>query len=97
MVAYAAGHYGEPPALIEPDVLDRIMHSEQADRVVASPPEQPTLDELRRRHGTTAPDEDDLLILKALIPESDIAAMQAAGPVRRDYPLSRPSSRSSKP
>jgi oxaloacetate decarboxylase (Na+ extruding) subunit alpha len=89
VVAYAAGHYGEPPAPIEPDVLDRIMHSEQADRVVARPPEQPTLEELRRRHGT-GPDEDDLLILKALIPESDIAAMQAAGSVRRDYPLTPP-------
>ena len=89
VVAYAAGHYGDPPAPIEPDVLDRIMHSEQAVRVVGRPPEQPTLEELRRRHGTE-PDEDDLLILKALIPESDIAAMQAAGPVRRDYPLTPP-------
>jgi oxaloacetate decarboxylase alpha subunit len=89
VVAYAAGHYGEPPAPIEPDVLDRIMHSEQADRVVANPPEQPTLEELRARHGT-GPDEDDLLILRALIPKSDIEAMQAAGPPRRDYPLTPP-------
>jgi oxaloacetate decarboxylase alpha subunit len=89
VVAYAAGHYGEPPAPIDPDVLDRIMAAENATRVVAAPPEQPTLDELRRRHGTSA-SEDDLLILKALIPESDIEAMQAAGPVRRDYPLEAP-------
>jgi oxaloacetate decarboxylase alpha subunit len=89
VVAYAAGHYGAPPAPIDPDVLDRVMHSEQADRVVKNPPEQPTLEELRTRHGT-GPDEDDLLILKALIPESDIAAMKAAGPVRRDYPLTPP-------
>jgi oxaloacetate decarboxylase (Na+ extruding) subunit alpha len=89
VVAYAAGHYGEPPAPIEPDVLDRIMQSESAERVLANPPEQPSLDELRARHGT-GPDEDDLLILKALIPESDIEAMQAAGPVRRDYPLAPP-------
>jgi oxaloacetate decarboxylase alpha subunit len=86
VVAYAAGHYGAPPAPIEADVLDRIMAAENAERIVASPPEQPTLEELRSRHGTTE-GEDDLLILKALIPEPDIAAMQAAGPVRRDYPL----------
>ena len=89
VVAYAAGHYGAPPAPIDPDVLDRIMHSEQTERVVRNPPEQPTLDELRARHGT-GPGEDDLLILKALIPGSDIAAMKAAGPVRRDYPLTPP-------
>jgi oxaloacetate decarboxylase alpha subunit len=89
VVAYAAGHYGEPPAPLDPQVLDRIMHSEQADRVAANPPEQPTLEDLRERHGTT-PEEDDLLILKALIPETDIAAMQAAGRVERDFPLTSP-------
>ena len=86
VVAYAAGHYGEPPAPIDGYVLDRIMQVDSAERVIASPPEQPTLEELRARYGTR-PGEDDLLILKALIPESDIEAMQAAGPVRRDYPL----------
>jgi oxaloacetate decarboxylase alpha subunit len=86
VVAYAVGHYGQPPALIDADVLDKIMSSRRAAQIAANPPEQPTLRELRRRHGTTE-DEDDLLILKALIPASDIEAMQAAGPVRRDYPL----------
>jgi oxaloacetate decarboxylase alpha subunit len=86
VVAYAAGHYGEPPAPIDPQVMERIMAADNAARVIAGPPEQPTLEELRARHGT-GPGEDDLLILKALIPEPDIAAMQAAGPVARDYPL----------
>jgi oxaloacetate decarboxylase alpha subunit len=89
VVAYTAGHYGEPPAPIDPEVLNRIMSADNAARVVANPPEQPTLEELRARHGT-GPGEDDLLILRALIPESDIAAMQAAGPVKRDYPLLAP-------
>ena len=65
------------------------MAAENAARVLAAPPEQPTLEELRARHGT-GPGEDDLLILKALIPESDIEAMRAAGPVARDYPLLPP-------
>jgi oxaloacetate decarboxylase (Na+ extruding) subunit alpha len=89
VVAYAAGHYGEPPAPIDGEVLDRIMSADNAGRVVANPPEQPTLEELRARHGT-GPGEDDLLILRALIPEHDIAAMQAAGPVEREYPLLSP-------
>ena len=84
LIAYAAGHYGEPPAPIEPEVLDRIMSVPRAASIAANPPEQPTLEELRERYGTH---DDDLLILKALIPESDIDAMLAAGPVRRDFPF----------
>jgi oxaloacetate decarboxylase alpha subunit len=87
VIAYAAGHYGQPPAPIQPEVLDRIMSSSRAPVIAENPPEQPTLEELRRRHGAG---DDDLLILKALIPEADIKAMQAAGPVRRDYPLTSP-------
>ena len=52
-----------------------------------SPPSRPSSRPWRSsatRHGT-GPGEDDLLILKALIPESDIEAMQAAGPVARDF------------
>jgi oxaloacetate decarboxylase alpha subunit len=85
VVAYAAGHYGEPPAPIDPGVVDRIMSSRRAGEVAARPPEEPSLEELRARHGTGT--DDDLLILKALMPEQDVAAMQAAGPVRRDFPL----------
>jgi oxaloacetate decarboxylase alpha subunit len=59
------------------------MSSPRAPAIAASPPEQPTLEELRKRYGTD--DDDDLLILKALIPESAIEAMQAAGPVERDF------------
>jgi oxaloacetate decarboxylase (Na+ extruding) subunit alpha len=85
LVAYALGRYGEPPAPIEPGVRDRILGSKRADDIAAHTPEEPTLEELRARYGTGG--DDDLLILKALIPEGDIAAMQAAGPPRRDYPL----------
>jgi oxaloacetate decarboxylase alpha subunit len=84
LIAYAAGHYGEPPAPIDADVLDTIMSAPRAASIAARPPEQPTLDELRARYGTR---DDDLLILKALIPEPAIEAMHAAGPVRRDFPF----------
>jgi oxaloacetate decarboxylase alpha subunit len=85
LVAYALGRYGDPPAPIEPDVRDRILASKRAAEIAAHDPEEPTLEELRARYGTGT--DDDLLILKALIPEGDIAAMEAAGPPRRDYPL----------
>jgi oxaloacetate decarboxylase (Na+ extruding) subunit alpha len=85
VVAYALGRYGQPPAPIEPDVLDRIMSSKRAAEIAAAEPEQPTIEQLRARYDTGT--DDDLLILKALIPEDNIAAMRAAGPPRRDYPF----------
>ncbi|KPQ22364.1 MAG: hypothetical protein HLUCCA24_00250 [Rhodobacteraceae bacterium HLUCCA24] len=60
------------------------MSSSRAKEVVANPPEQPTIEELRKRYGTK---NDDELILRALVPEHDLKAMWAAGPVARDYPL----------
>lgn len=84
VIQYAAGFYGEPVAPIDPEVLDRIMASPRAKEVVASPPEQPSIEELRRRYGT---DNDDDLILKALVPETDLQRMREAGPLRRHFPL----------
>lgn len=84
VVQYAAGYYGQAPAPIEPDTLDRIHAAARAPEIFASPPEQPTLGELQKRFGTTDPDE---LILRALVPGHDLEAMRAAGPVARHYPL----------
>jgi oxaloacetate decarboxylase alpha subunit len=88
VVAYAAGHYGASPAPIDPDVMDRIMSSTRAALVATALPDQPSLEELRARHGTGT--DDDELILRALIPGPAVDAMRAAGPVRRDYPISGP-------
>jgi oxaloacetate decarboxylase alpha subunit len=84
VIQYAAGFYGEPVAPIDPNVLDKIMAAPRAKQVAGNPPEQPTIEELRRRYGTA---DDDELILRALVPEPDLEKMRAAGPVKRDYPL----------
>ena len=84
VVQYAAGYYGQTPAPIEPDTLDRIMAAPRAAEIFANPPEQPTEDELRKKFGTN---DDDELILKALVPQFDLDAMHAAGNTKRDYPL----------
>jgi len=84
IVQYALGYYGTPAAPIAPNVLDRIMTSARAAVIKAEPPEQPTIEELRRRHGTQ---DDDELLLRVIIPETDLERMRAAGPLKRDYPL----------
>jgi oxaloacetate decarboxylase alpha subunit len=84
VVQYAAGYYGEPVAPIDANVLDKIMNSPRAREILANPPEQPTIEELRRRHGTT---DDDELILRALMPEADLQRMRDAGPLKRYFPM----------
>lgn len=84
VIQYAAGYYGETAAPIEPNVLDMILASARGKQILAHPPEQPTLEELHQRHGT---DDDDELILRALVPEADLVKMRAAGPVKRSYPV----------
>ena len=84
MIQYAAGFYGETVAPIDPNVRDMIMAAPRAKQVAGSPPEQPTIEELRKRYGT---DDDDELILRALVPEPDLKKMREAGPVKRDFPL----------
>ncbi len=84
VIQYAAGYHGEPVAPIDPDVMDKIMSSARAKDILANPPEHPSIEELRERYGT---DDDDELILKALVPESDIQKMREAGPTKRNFPM----------
>lgn len=84
VIQYAAGYYGEPVAPINEDVKDKIMSAPRAAHVLAHPPEQPSLEELRKQHDTQ---DDDELILRALLPAADIQRMRAAGAVKTSYPL----------
>ena len=73
VIQYAAGFYGDPVAPIDPQVMDRIMAAPRAKEIAGRPPEQPTLEEMRRQHGGV---DDDELILRALVPASDIDRMR---------------------
>jgi oxaloacetate decarboxylase (Na+ extruding) subunit alpha len=84
VIQYAAGYYGKTVAPVDPNVLDKIMNAARAKEVLAHPPEQPTIADLKKKYAT---DDEDELILKALLPQADIDKMRAAGPVKRTYPL----------
>jgi oxaloacetate decarboxylase (Na+ extruding) subunit alpha len=84
VIQYAAGFYGDPVAPVDANVMDMIMNADRAKEVLAHPPEQPSLDEIKAQYNTQ--DEDEL-IYRAFLPQADIDKMRAAGPVRRDYPL----------
>jgi oxaloacetate decarboxylase alpha subunit len=84
VIQYAAGFYGTPVGPIAPQVLDRIMSAPSAKQILASAPAQPTIQELRAEYGT---DDDDELILRALVPPLELTKMREAGPVARNFPL----------
>jgi oxaloacetate decarboxylase alpha subunit len=84
VIQYAAGYYGVTVAPIDPNVLDKIMTSARANEVLANLPEQPTIEQLRQRYDTN---DDDELILRALMPEADLKQMREAGPLKRYFPF----------
>lgn len=84
VIQYACKFYGEPAGPIDQNIMDKIMSSPRAQEVSANPPPQPSIEDLRKQYGT---DDDDELILRALVPEADLNKMWAAGPVKKDYPL----------
>ena len=84
VIQYAAEYYGKPVAPIDANIFDRIMNSPRAKQVLANPPQQPSIEELRQQYGTQ---DDDELILRALVPGAAIDKMRAAGPVKTTYPL----------
>ena len=82
VIQYAAGFYGETAGPIDPNIKDIIMSSPRAKQVVASPPPQPSIEDLRAEYGT---DDDDELILRALVPGEGLEEMRKSGAVRTTY------------
>lgn len=83
VMIYAHGFYGTPVAPLDQDVLDTIMSSAKAKSYADWQPPQPSLAELRRRFGESI--SDDELILRLLVPESDIEIMRATPQRNRDF------------
>jgi len=84
VIQYAAEYYGKPVAPVDPEVMDKIMASPRAKEVLANPPEEPTLDDIKKQYGT---EDEDELIYRAFLPDADVAKMRAAGPIKTSYPL----------
>jgi oxaloacetate decarboxylase alpha subunit len=81
---YLAGHMGAHPAPVDPEVLDKALGTERGREFQRWTPPQPTLEEVRHAHGDNLSDEE--LILRFLMPDPDVDAMYAAGPIQRHIP-----------
>ncbi len=86
-VRYFLGHYGEPPAPVDPDVADKVLSLQQAERLRDAQPV--SLEGARERFGSRISDEE--LLLRLTMPEEQVDAMRAAPPIGerpRSTPLS---------
>ncbi len=84
VLMYVNGFYGPPVGPLDQEVLDVISTSPKAATYRDWEPPQPSLHELRKRFGTSI--SDDELILRLLVPESDIEAMRATPQRNREFP-----------
>jgi oxaloacetate decarboxylase alpha subunit len=79
---YLAGHMGKIPGKLDPEMMDRAFSSPRGAEFLNWVQPQPSLKEIRSRFGETVSDEE--LILRYLMPDTDVDAMLASGPVVRD-------------
>jgi oxaloacetate decarboxylase alpha subunit len=84
-IFYALGYWGGQECIqgMHPDVRDRILARSRARELGASPPREPTYDDLRARFGGPGVSDEEMLLRMECTPE-ELAALQAAGPPR-DY------------
>jgi len=87
-VRYFLGHYGEPPAPVDPDIAERVLARPHATRLRDLKPI--TLDGARERFGARISEED--LLLRLTMPEEQVDAMVAArnSGAPRPLPAARP-------
>jgi oxaloacetate decarboxylase alpha subunit len=84
-VLYAMGAYGDPPAPMDPNVMDRIISSKRGLELRNWELPQPSLEELRAQYGGPSLSDEELL-LRILVPGPAVDAMVAAGPIEKGYP-----------
>jgi oxaloacetate decarboxylase alpha subunit len=70
-VRYFLGHYGEPPAPVDPEIADRVLARAQAAKLKHLEPI--TLDGARDRFGSRISEEE--LLLRLTMPEEQVDAM----------------------
>jgi len=82
-VRYFLGHYGEPPAPVDPDVAERVLSRPQVSKLRDLKPI--TLDGARERFGRRISEEE--LLLRLTMPDEQVDAMVAVRDGRTAPPL----------
>jgi len=84
-IRYVLGHYGNTPAPVDPNVLDKMTCLPEAKPFLKWKQPQPTIGELKREIGKPNISDDELL-LRILFPKEHVEATLSSGPISTDYP-----------
>jgi oxaloacetate decarboxylase alpha subunit len=85
-VRYFHGHYGDPPAPVDPEVAERVLARPQASKLRELRPL--SLEGARQRFGSRISEEE--LLLRLTMPEEQVDAMVQAGGRAAPLPAARP-------
>jgi oxaloacetate decarboxylase alpha subunit len=84
-IRYLLGHYGQPPAPVDQNVLDKVTSLPEAKPYLNWEEPQPGIAELRKEMGRPRISDDELL-LRLLFAEEHVEATLKAGPIQTEYP-----------
>jgi oxaloacetate decarboxylase (Na+ extruding) subunit alpha len=78
IIAYTLGYWGAHERdAIDPDVRDRILDRPRARKLAQNPPQEPSLNEIRRVYGGNGVSDEEML-LRIFTGEASVNAMRAA-------------------
>jgi oxaloacetate decarboxylase (Na+ extruding) subunit alpha len=81
-VRYFLGHYGEPVAPLDPEIADKVLSRNQAEKLRHV--EQVSLEGARERFGSRISEEE--LLLRLTMPQEQVDAMVASPPATERAP-----------
>ncbi len=86
VIQYVAGWFGEPPAPIDQNVLDKITSLLRAREFINKEFSQPSVKELRQQMGVGSKVSDEEFLLRFSISDREVDDMLAASPIKTQYP-----------
>jgi oxaloacetate decarboxylase alpha subunit len=88
IIKFAMGYHGEQAAPMDQNIKDKILSLPEAKKFSNWQPPQLSLKRLRQEFGSGL--SDDEFLLRVSFGEEHIKAMQAAGPIKTEYPKEKP-------
>jgi oxaloacetate decarboxylase (Na+ extruding) subunit alpha len=86
VIQYVLGYFGDSPAPVDPQVLDRIHELDKTKKMGLEERPQPTLAELRKTHDIASNVSDEEFLLRYSLKQNEVEEMLAAGPAKTEYP-----------